>query len=289
MSIVTEARQGLAWSSVPGMENLAEMADLVTEFAAREHLMIVPAIPAAHDGPQVQLGLDEMDLPEFLELAGKLGGGAIYLQSVRFDPGEEEDLPDGAAGLLKYEGHISRVTVAFAAGGVMHFWEDEASWYVRWEVLTDPENSHGADGRLGDEERARRAGELAAALLADPKFRGDRGNRWRIAQQAISRDTDDWVSREAISQAGDQADRMAQEQYDQIEGQLDTLAAELLTSPAWQQARSAAARKQAAVRFLIPRADGFSPPALMRDELYARARDLAKANKTAGLDREASP
>jgi hypothetical protein len=45
-----------------------------------------------------------------------------------------------------------------------------------------------------------------------------------------------------------------------------------------QQASSAAAGKKAAERFLITRADGFSPPtSLVREELHARAQKLAKA------------
>jgi hypothetical protein len=60
---------------------------------------------------------------------------------------------------------------------------------------------------------------------------------------------------------------MTRERYDQ----LDDLATELLDSPAYQRCSSAAARKQAAGRFLIPHADGFSPPPLIRDELHTRA------------------
>ena len=67
----------------------------------------------------------------------------------------------------------------------------------------------------------------------------------------------------------------------QLEGRLDDLAAELLASPAWQQASSPAARKQAAGRFLVPHVDGFSPSPLVRDELYARAQRLAKAARAA--------
>ena len=74
----------------------------------------------------------------------------------------------------------------------------------------------------------------------------------------------------------------AQELYDQLEDRLDDLAAELLASPAYQRASSPAARKQAAERFLIPHADGFFPPALIRDELYARAQKLAKAARALG-------
>jgi hypothetical protein len=59
-----------------------------------------------------------------------------------------------------------------------------------------------------------------------------------------------------------------------------------VATPAWQQASSPAARRQAAGRFLIPHADGFGPPPLIRDELYARAQRIAK---TAEAGEEALP
>ncbi len=51
----------------------------------------------------------------------------------------------------------------------------------------------------------------------------------------------------------------------------------------WRADRGTDRRKQAAGQFLIPRADGFSPPSLIRDELYARARQLPKTANGNGL------
>jgi hypothetical protein len=68
------------------MEDLAELADLVTEFAAREHLTIVPAVPQRDYGPEVCLGLAVLDLPRFLDLPRQLGGGVLYLRATPFDP-----------------------------------------------------------------------------------------------------------------------------------------------------------------------------------------------------------
>jgi len=272
--------------TVPGMEDLAELAASVIGFAAREHLAIVPAIPTNDYGPEVSLGPDALDLPGFLELAGRLGGGVLYLQASPFDPGSGEDQPaDPPAHLLGHKGQTGQVSVAFAANGVMHFWEHETAWYLEWEELADsaPRRVPGMDEtdeteRLGEEERARLAGELADRIVADPKFRAaPPTERQRIARQAITKGTNDWAVWDAVRQACDRAHQMAQERYDQLEDRLDDLAAELLASPAYQQARSPAARKEAAGRFLIPHADGFSPPALVREELYARARELAKA------------
>ena len=85
--------------TVPGVEDLAELASLATGFAAREHLMIVPAVPEHDCGPEVSLGPDELGLPGFLELAGKLGGGVLYLLAAPFDPDAVDavDAVDAAA------------------------------------------------------------------------------------------------------------------------------------------------------------------------------------------------
>lgn len=115
-------------------------------------------------------------------------------------------------------------------------------------------------------------------MLADPQFRAaSRGDRQRLARLALPPATDQWAGWDAVREACDRAQQMTEAAYGQLEDRLDDLAAELLASPAWQQASSPAARKQAAGRFLIPRADGFSPPPLIRDELYARAQRLTKA------------
>jgi hypothetical protein len=278
--------------TVPGMDDLADLAASVTGFAAREHLTIVPAVPQHDCGPEVCLGPDELDLPGFLALAGRLGGGVLYLQAAPFDPdsGDQDDEQAGGMPehLIRHKGQTGQVSVAFSANGLVHFWEHETAWFAEWEELAGGTVA-GADmyeagtERLGEEERARLAGELADAILADPQFRAaSRADRWRIASRAVPEGTDPWAGRDAARQACDRADQMAQERYDELEARLDDLAAELLASSAYQQASSAAARKRAAERFLIPHADGFSPPALVRDELHARAQRLAKKARESG-------
>ena len=71
---------------MPGVEDLAKLAASVTGFAVAENLTIVPAVPVHDCGPEVCLGPDELDLPGFLELAVRLGGGVLYLRAVPFDP-----------------------------------------------------------------------------------------------------------------------------------------------------------------------------------------------------------
>jgi hypothetical protein len=268
------------------MEDLAELADLVTGFAAREHLTIVPAVPQHDYGPEVCLGPTVLDLPRFLNLARQLGGGVLYLHATPFDPAAVDgDQPeDPPSHLLRHKGQPGQISVAFAANGLVHFWEHHTAWFAEWEELasatvTRPEMDE-EDGteRLSPEERARLVTELAEAILADPQFRGvPRGEKLRTARRLIPEGTSKWVGWDAAREACERVNQTAQERYDQLEDRLDDLAAELLATPAYQRASSPAARKQAAERFLAPHADGFFPPATTRDELYARAQKLAKA------------
>jgi len=278
--------------TVPGVEDLVELARLVTGFAAREHLTIVPAVPEHDCGPEVSLGPAELGLPGFLELAGKLGGGVLYLLAASFDPdavdGGQQDEPP--AHLIARKGQIGQVSVAFAANGLVHFWEHRTAWYLEWEELADGimtgAGRYEADGteRLGEEEQARLAGELADAIVADPEFRAARAtDRWNLSGKVIPAGTDSSVGWDARRQACTRASQLARERYEQLEDQIDDLAAELLASPAYQQASSAAARKKAAARFLVPRADGLSAPnSDVPDELHARAQKLAKAASASG-------
>jgi hypothetical protein len=270
---------------MPRMDDLAGLATTVTGFATAENLTVVPTVPEHDCGPEVCLTPDELDLPGFLALAGKLGGGVVYLRAVPFDPDSELDQPDDPpARLTARKGQIGQISVAFAANGLIHFWEDRAAWYLEWEQLADSSvhaDGYGPEGqteRLDAEERARLAGELAEAILANPQFRvASRGDRQRLARLALPAGTDHWASWDAVREACDRAQQMTETACGQLQDRLDELAAELLATPAWQQASSPAARKQAAGQFLVPHADGFSPTPLVRDELYARAQRLAKA------------
>lgn len=269
------------------IEDLAGLAILVAEYADRECLTIIPAAPQHDYGPEVLLGPANLELPEFLALAARLGGGVLYLRAVLFDPDDGDDPPAGPPEhLTRHKGRTGEVTAAFAANGIVHFWEHRAAWYAEWKALTDLPAFGRHDGDDEDQadalspgERDQLAAGLADAIVADPGFRAAsrRPDRGRLAQHLLPADTDRWAASVAVGLAFDRADELTQERYEQIMPRFDDLAAELLASEAYQQASSAAVRKQVAERFLIPHADGFGPPVWAREELYARAQQLAKA------------
>lgn len=269
-------------------DDLASLATEVTDFAAGKDLIIVPAVPEHGYGPEVTLGPEDLDLARFLDLAFKIGDGVIYLRATPFAPGTGDWPPDDdtRARLAKHQGRTGEVCIAFASKGhgLLHFWEQRTAWHQEWLDIahgtTDLISSHPDDAqRLSPEEQDRLAAELAEAILADSSFRGaSRGDRQRRARLAIPHGTDGMASWDAVRRACDQAQQLADDAYAQVSDQLDDLAVELLADPAYRQSSSAAARKRAAELFLIPRASGFSPPPLIRDELYARAQRLAKSH-----------
>ncbi|MBB4701491.1 hypothetical protein BJ982_003035 [Sphaerisporangium siamense] len=272
------------------MDSLAKLARSVAEFADTASLTLVPAVPGHALGAEVCLAPDVLDLPGFLALARKLGGGVLYLKAAPFDPGDDEyEVDDPPEHLLKRKGQIGQLSVAFATNGIVHFWKHRAGWYAEWQQLAEdeesPDDAEDEDGRLTEEERERLTTELVEALLANPEFRAAKaGARHRTGSLAIPPDTPRGVEWEALRIAYDRAEELAKAAYAQIgDDRLDELAAELLATPEYQRASAPATRKQITERFLTRHADGFSPPAPIRDELYARAQKFAKAGKTQGL------
>ena len=270
-------------ASTADTDDLTGIVAAVSGHADNGEWLIVPGIPEQGYGPEVQLGA-AVDVPGFLALADRLGGGVMYLRAVPFDPGH--DAAEGAesqiAELASHAGKLGQVSLAFVANGVVHFWERSTSWYGEWEELAGQALRHGFDldepSRPSQEERERLASEHTETLLADPRFRAARqaNVRHRAARLILPPDTDSAIFWDAVREASEQADELAQQQYERINPQLDELARELLASPEYQRASSPPARRRIAEQFLISRADGFSPPAHIREELYAKAQQLAK-------------
>lgn len=271
--------------SVPSMANdLGGLADAVTKFADGHDMTIVPAIPGRDSGRTVGLDPGVLDLHGFLELARKLGDGALYVRTETFgmDPetGEPEEMP---ARLARRKGQVCELSVAFASAGhgLLHFWEQAEPWYQEFLDSQDAELLHDVDEerRINDEERDRLAAEMAGVILADREFRASSpGIRRRRAQMLVPEGTDRHVGWDAAERARERAEELSDGAYRTIQGQLDDLAADFLASTGWQQAASAGARKKAAEQFLISKADGFLPPPFIRDELYAKAQRLFKSS-----------
>ncbi|MBM0230524.1 hypothetical protein JNW91_00715 [Micromonospora sp. STR1_7] len=265
------------------VDEVSSLRSAATAFAEQNALTVVPAVPLHDLGPEVQLDGEVIDLPGFLNLAQRMCAPALYLEVDRFDP-DGDSVDDPPRHLLARRGQLQGIEMAFVAGGVVHFWEHIASWYAEWESLLAANH-----GGLGDEdddrprwmsenEREELAEPAVRALLAMAQFRAEKpgGGRYRFAQQHLPADLDERATHTAVRLACERADEMARQRYADIDDHYEQLATDLLADQAYQRAGSAAARKQVAERFLTNWADGWSPPMVAREELYARAQRQAK-------------
>ncbi|GAB1644174.1 hypothetical protein [Krasilnikovia sp. MM14-A1259] len=241
------------------MDELTVLLTSVTDFTSAHAMTVVPAIPENSLGPQVRLDDDRLDLRGFLELAQHLGARAVYLQAEEFLP-EPGTVPDPPLDRL---GELYHLELAFVGDGVLHHWEHTAAWFTAWREQADngqPEIKAVIDSLLGMSEFR------AAAVRA----------RRRIAELHVPDNVDHLVRWAIVSRACERAEELTQHWYAHIEEQYDELAAQLLDDPEYRSAGSAAGRKTATVGFLTRWAEGWCPLPAIRDELYARTRDLAK-------------
>ena len=274
----------------PMVNDIENLAAMITEFAAGHGMTVVPAVPGTEADRAVFIDDGILDLSVFLELARKLGDGALYLRTETFglDPetGRPEDVPTH---LARYKGQAGELRVAFASAGhgLLHFWDHTAPWYREWldSQETGLLGESGEDIRAAAEEQSRLADEVAEVILADRELRASSSPyaRRRRAQELIPEGTERHVGWDAVARAMELAQQQSSQTHRAIWDQLDEVAAEFLASPGWQQSASSAGRKKAAEQFLTSRADGFFPPPDLREELYARARELSKSRNSSGL------
>jgi len=57
------------------------LATTVTAFASHRDMTVVPAVPERDLGPEAHLYPTVVDIDGFLDLAGTLGGGVLYLDT----------------------------------------------------------------------------------------------------------------------------------------------------------------------------------------------------------------
>ncbi|MFI6300137.1 hypothetical protein ACIBEJ_51700 [Nonomuraea sp. NPDC050790] len=119
-----------------------------------------------------------MDLPAFLALAGRRGGGLIYMSAAPFDPTQPHDVDDPPAHLVQHAGKVGSVDVASMAGGLLHLWQQATPWSQEWQQLngqgrTRAYLSRGNDDEdepLSEEAQTQMVTEAVDLLLADPEF-----------------------------------------------------------------------------------------------------------------------
>jgi hypothetical protein len=275
-------------------ETLARKA---AQFAATNGMAVVPTIPEPTGGLVADIDPSTMPPDAFLDLAGRFGGGLLYLKVHRVQAG----LPPSSE-FARYAGKAGGLELAFVANGVLHCWEQVTDWFDRWpsrpleqqvqgivDALSqddaEPDRTYEEYQAMTRHQRDDIIEELVGLLLSKPEFRAARGDgqRHTIAKQVVrSAGVNRWLHGEIRNAAVLAAGARAKEHQDAMNGRLDELAAQVLGHGAYRAAAAAAGRRRAVETFLSELADGYWVPGDVRDEVYARAARLGRAGGLPG-------
>ncbi|GAA3343803.1 hypothetical protein GCM10020358_44460 [Amorphoplanes nipponensis] len=279
-----------------------ELAQQAARFAAAHEMTVVPAIPEATGGLVADIDPAAMTLDAFLALAGRFGGGLLYLRLRRVRDG----LPPSPE-FARHAGEAGAVELAFVANGVLHCWEQVTDWFDEWEGRSleqrgqeiadalrrdvagpapDDSGQDREDQRAYEEYQAMTEHQrdevidgVVGLLLADPEFRAAKGDgqRHTIAKRVVrSAGVNRWLHSAARNAAVLTAAARAGEHHDVITGRLDELAAQVRDGEGYRAAASAAGRRRAVETFLQELADGYWIPGDIREEVYARTVRLGR-------------
>jgi len=259
-----------------------DLSVTVTDVVAAAELRGLHPIAVAADGlamSQISIDTTQTTIETFLDLATTHGGGMLY---VAVEPSPMtwlrvlENEPDHP-----HAGQPGSVQAAFLAGGAAHVWEQKATWYDD-EFLDGLEDALvGDDAADPDDPNGERVQELAEQMLSHRVFRAARGEHRRIGWPLIPEGTEPLLASMALHEAMLMAQQRGAAAHVQLRKNYPELARTLATSPEWTTTASAAGRRQLTVAFLTEAADGYSPSAADRDELYAQARKVDAAGRRA--------
>lgn len=131
-----------------GEPDLDQLAREVAALAKQHDLIVVPALPDANrSSPQVSLTAANATATWFVQTAASAGARLLYAHRRTFTADDsreltatsvEEDGTDGTGTLQdtarQWEGRTCELGLAFVAGGVLHRWTAQASW---WPTIAD--------------------------------------------------------------------------------------------------------------------------------------------------------
>jgi hypothetical protein len=291
--------------------DIDQLAAQVRQIASSLQLVVVPAMPlhSSGTGLVVLLDDDDMSAADFCALASAADAKLLYLRAESFDaeneqeldieendrtePGEKAraQLADLRRDAERFNGRIGQLEVAFAIGGVLHYWAAAAEWYDNlMDRVAELFPGEGLEvEHLSDAESQALVERLTGELAAMPAFRAasTAAQRQRVARAqnaeiaALYEDPRPgyrMTAVRALREATDIAEADAERIYREMESNLPELAAELAATPQYGNAGTAGARKQRARDFLIENTGGY-PPTTRFFELFLDTSPIQKAKR----------
>ncbi|KRE56037.1 hypothetical protein ASG92_24055 [Arthrobacter sp. Soil736] len=272
--------------------DLAEMAARAPALAANNKIRVFDAMYL--NEPDVTLDGESVSVEEAIEAAALSAAPFVSVDMDEFDLTDllvqiDENFPEDSPTVAelrqlvrkadgKYRGENERLWLRWGAQGLTYEWSATADW--RRQLAVDMAEATYEGQRQSVVQAKTRDSEIDAlvALLMDShEFRAAMPTK-RIptaqAQLAAQQNVEDQVTEPAASRASTTLARRVLEFEITLKPQLEELAEELRHTQEWRAAASIPKRHDAAITFLLGKAEGFRLSSSISDPLMRAAKEL---------------
>lgn len=259
---------------------LAALAEQIPTKAIDRGLLFVKEVEFVK-AADVQLSSDTVGLDAALAIAAAANAPFVSLSTLEFN-GEmlrlyvahEDDvtvLPDEVERVISeasfHEGDFGGLTLRWPAQGLIFEWTAASDWHDGfWEELMSARAgaTEEAEAESAEEIAVHQAqiAELEAALAASEEFRAASVMKRRAVASAIASAIDEdlvgsWSFNQALKDANALANMRIFEFEQAFSQQIPELVKELAIEPEWQRARTDKIMREATLKFLTKKADGY--------------------------------
>ncbi|MDF9749186.1 hypothetical protein [Arthrobacter sp. ES3-54] len=274
--------------------DLAKIDATIPGRAASADLLIVPGVEVKKE-IDVEVDSEVADIEAALKLAVLVGAPFISVTAtpfsvdmtrIYFETEHGEELPPAAERILKaadkHDGTMMSLTVNWIAQGLAYEWCARCDWAgdLMEKVNAVLENAE-AESEAEREERLKEyySNYQAAvtALAESPKYRGEQvGKRRHVAPSIIAEAGLDEIpevilTRQIMADANKIVNAKVYEFEQDFRARKSELADELTAYPAWRTVYTKAKRKDAAIKFLTKKADGYRLSTDLAEEISEAA------------------
>lgn len=272
-------------------DDLSEISTAIPESASDAGLIVLPGVDIVRS-PDVELDGDEVNIFAGLRVAALVNAPFICVDLGTFTADELREMPEYSDLPIEAEriieaakarnGLLMSVAVSWVSDGLSYRWMAQADWIgpllsnidaalqkSELEAATEYENSKA--------EYIETLEASIAALVESRRFRGEQLSRRKLVAPSVLSEAgmgnvpEVFLSRQVLPEANRIVAMKAYEYEQDFRANVLQMMIELRAYPDWQRVFTKAQRTDAALKFLMEKAEGYRLPKLFAEELSEAA------------------
>lgn len=281
-------------------DDLMDIKAGIQKVARESGLAIIPGVEIEKD-VDVRVASEDADFVAALSVAVHVNAPFISVDASPFSVDmlvatrEYADMPPTTERLVELargrDGSLMSVAISWVADGLCYQWLAQSDWIgpLLADIDLATENA-AAEAELEHEssiEEYRVAFQTAVSVLAEsPKFRGEQLGRRRLVAPSILADAGVeepppvFMSHRVLPEANKIVRAKAYEHEQDLRTRVPELADELREYPDWKRVHTKSKRTDAAMKFLVEKADGHRQPVTLAEEISDAASSHVSSSRS---------